>query len=67
MDEMPKPIDVLNGIDALKRVIDQEAALRSAANDEWQRGEHDGPMRAAHDQAIRNVVSAARALLTVAP
>jgi len=60
------PVDLLNAIDALKKRVDTETALRSAANDEWQSGERNGPMRAAHDQSLKNVVAAAQALMTVA-
>jgi hypothetical protein len=60
----PKPIDLITGIDALAKCVTAEAALREAASDEQQRGDTK-VMRAAHDQAIANVVLAARALLSV--
>jgi hypothetical protein len=60
------PLDLLNAVDVLKKSADTEAALRAAANDEWQSGERHGPMRAAHDQSLKNVVAAARALVTAA-
>jgi len=38
------PLDLLNAVDVLKKSADTEAALRAAANDEWQSGERHGPM-----------------------
>jgi hypothetical protein len=60
------PIDLVNALDVLKKKVDAETALRTAATEERQAGEPNGPMRAAHDQSIKKVVAAARAFLALA-
>jgi len=58
--------NVVNEIDYLKLLLDNELSLRAAANAEFNRGEHNGVMRQAHDAAIEQIVEAAQALISKA-
>lgn len=59
-------LDLVSSIDFLKNSIDIEQTLRQAANIEWSKGIHDGPMKKAHDEAIKQIMEAAKQLITLA-
>jgi len=58
--------NVVSEMNALKKFLDTEGVLRTAASAEFDNSIQNGPMRLAHDQAILNVIAAAQALLNKA-
>lgn len=58
-------LDLINAIDYLKSLIDTETALRQAANVEWSTGNHNGPMKIAHDAILLQIVEASKGLIAV--
>lgn len=58
--------DIVSAMDALKITLETESALRQATNMEWANGNQHGPMRAAHDQAVQQVIQAAKYLISLA-
>lgn len=56
-----KPI--VDQLNSLKVAMDTEETLRRAATTEFNSGEHNGVMKAAHDKSILAVIEAAKKLI----
>ncbi len=55
--------NIVSEMDALAKTLEVEKALREAATTEYANGTEDGPMRAAHDEAVATVIARTRVLL----
>ena len=57
--------NLIDIIDLLQESLKTENVLRQAANAEWATGNHNGPMKIAHDAAIQQVVLLAKSLVAI--
>jgi hypothetical protein len=55
--------NLVDNLDLLKNLLDTESLLRIAAQDELIQGIQNGPMNAAHQQSIQNILNAAKNLI----
>lgn len=58
--------NLVDNLNYLKKTIDTESALRSAAETEFNQNIHNGPMSAAHLKSIQDVIAAAQLLIQAA-
>lgn len=55
--------NIVNELNALKKYLDTEVALRAATQTEFNQGVMNGPMFVAHMESIQNVIAAAQQLV----
>jgi hypothetical protein len=55
--------NLVDAIDILQQALKTETVLRQAANAEWTTGNHNGPMKIAHDAAIQQIILASKNLV----
>jgi len=59
-------VSLIDALNELKMCCDAELILRTQAGIEFNNGNQNGTMKAAHDQAIQNVIKAAGQIISLA-